>query len=130
MNNLNYGHTFKISVELDHDQSLSVKNFDHGLLWPKIKPFETEISTRFFEYFVFFRFEFLESSLSLKFALIMYIPLKISRKTQNKLDNLGSSAWASAQGNTVDKLSPKTDTVISSGNKQECIITENTRSLI
>ena len=31
----------------------------------------------------------------------MYIPLKISRKAQNKMDNLGLSAWACAQGNTV-----------------------------
>ena len=37
----------------------------------------------------------------------MNIPLNISRKTQSKLDNLGLSAWACAQGNTVyvrDKL--------------------------
>ena len=31
----------------------------------------------------------------------MYIPLKISRKTQNKSDYLGLNAWTCAQGNTV-----------------------------
>ena len=31
----------------------------------------------------------------------MYIPLKISRKTQNKLDKLGFSSSACAQSNTV-----------------------------
>ena len=51
--------------------------------------------------FLCFQTFFVARSLSLKIALKIYIPLKISRKTQNKFDNLGSSAWACAQGNTV-----------------------------
>ena len=69
-----------------------------------LKPNEPGISTRIFEVFCVLDLIQIRCRFSsFKIALKIYIPLKISQKTQNKLDNLSLSACT--QGNTVkDKI--------------------------